>query len=109
MISSPTGGPGAVYAFVGFSGVDCNDNDNPDTCDIFDGFSEDLNENGIPDECEAIGDLDGNGIVNVRDLLALLAAWGACDEPCPPACTGDTNFDCIVNHLDLAVLLDHWG
>jgi hypothetical protein len=100
---------GKAYFFAGFSGVDCNDNGNPDTCDIFEGVSEDLNVNGIPDECEAIGDLDGNGFVNVRDLLTLLGAWGACDEPCPPTCTGDTNGDCVINHLDLAVLLANWG
>jgi hypothetical protein len=109
MINAPTAGPGAVYVFIGFSGNDCNHNDQPDSCDIFEGTSDDLNANGIPDECEAIGDLNGDGVVNVRDLLALLAAWGACDEPCPPACTGDTNGDCVVNHLDLAVLLANWG
>ncbi|MDY7110676.1 MAG: FG-GAP repeat protein, partial [Planctomycetota bacterium] len=100
---------GKAYFFAGFSGTDCNDNGRPDTCDIFDGVSEDLNTNGIPDECEAVGDLNGDGIVNVRDLLALLAAWGACDEPCPPACIGDTNFDCTVNWIDLLTLLSNWG
>jgi len=99
----------AAYSFVGFSAPDCNHNDQPDSCDIFEGTSDDLNANGIPDECEAIGDLDGDGIVNVRDLLALLGAWGACDEPCPPACTGDTNFDCTVNWIDLLTLLSNWG
>jgi hypothetical protein len=109
MINAPTGGPGAVYVFLGLSGMDCNDNGNPDSCDIFEGSSEDLNENNIPDECEAIGDLNGDGVVNVRDLLTLLAAWGACDDPCPPACTGDTNFDCTVNWIDLLTLLSNWG
>ncbi len=32
---------------------DCNSNSKPDACDIADGTSMDLNENGIPDECEA--------------------------------------------------------
>jgi hypothetical protein len=109
LIGASAGQHGEAYAFAGFSAPDCNHNDQPDSCDIFAGFSEDLNANGIPDECEAIGDLDGDGVVDVRDLLALLAAWGACDDPCPPACTGDTNGDCVVNHLDLAVLLAHWG
>ena len=99
----------AAYMFAGFSAPDCNHNDQPDSCDIFEGTSDDLNVNGIPDECEAIGDLDGNGVVNVRDLLTLLRVWGACDEPCPPACTGDTNFDCMVNWIDLLTLLSNWG
>jgi hypothetical protein len=99
----------SAYVFAGLSGPDCNDNGNPDTCDIFEGISDDLNANGIPDECEAIGDLDGNGVVNVRDLLALLAAWGECDDPCPPSCMGDTNFDCMVNWIDLLTLLSNWG
>jgi hypothetical protein len=101
--------PPAVYAFAGLRETDCNDNGNADACDIFDGLSEDLNANGIPDECEAVGDLNGDGIVNVRDLLALLAAWGVCDDPCPPACSGDTNFDCTVNWVDLLTLLSNWG
>jgi len=109
MINAPTASPDTAYAFLGLSGDDCNDNENPDTCDIFEGISEDLNENSIPDECEAVGDLDGDGVVNVRDLLALLAAWGACDEPCPPACIGDTNFDCTVDWIDLLTLLSNWG
>jgi hypothetical protein len=109
MIAASGAIPAATYAFAGFSGIDCNDNGNPDACDIFAGFSEDLNVNGIPDECEAIGDLNGDGLVNVRDLLALLAAWGACDEPCPPACMGDTNGDCQVDYVDLLTLLSNWG
>jgi len=56
-----------------------------------------------------MGDLNGDGMVNVRDLLGLLAAWGPCEEPCPPCCTGDTNFDCTVNWIDLLTLLSNWG
>ena len=32
--------------------VDCNENDVLDTCDILGGTSQDMNGNGIPDECE---------------------------------------------------------
>ena len=51
------------------------------------------------------GDVDGNLMINVTDLLALLAAWGPCASPCPP----DTNFDGTVNVTDLLALLAAWG
>ncbi|UCE61684.1 MAG: right-handed parallel beta-helix repeat-containing protein, partial [Phycisphaerales bacterium] len=34
--------------------VDCNENDEPDGCDIAEGMSKDRNQNGIPDECERV-------------------------------------------------------
>jgi hypothetical protein len=108
-LASALSASGSAHFFAGTRGLDCNENGSADACDIFEGISEDLNANGIPDECEAIGDLNGDGLVNVRDLLTLLGAWGACDEPCPPACTGDTNFDCTVNWIDLLTLLSNWG
>ena len=49
------------------------------------------------------GDIDGNGVVDVVDLLALLAAWG---EPGGPA---DINNDGIVDVVDLLILLANWG
>lgn len=100
--------PGRVYVFAGMTGVDCNHNDQPDACDIFEGTSEDLNTNGIPDECEAIGDLNGDGRINVADLLLLLGAWGDCGDPCPPPCSGDLDGDCRVAVMDLLRLLMNW-
>jgi hypothetical protein len=50
------------------------------------------------------GDVDRNGVVDVLDLLALLAAWGACPadpEPCP----ADFNVDSAVSVTDLLMLL----
>ena len=55
------------------------------------------------------GDLDGNGTIDVDDLLALLGAWGPCDDPCPPTCTADLNDDCFVGVDDLLTLLANWG
>lgn len=101
--------PGTVYVFVGMTGVDCNHNDQPDACDIFEGISEDLNANDIPDECEAMGDLNGDGSINVADLLLLLGAWGECGDPCPPPCSGDLDGDCRVGVMDLLGLLGNWG
>lgn len=49
-------------------------------------------------------DLDGNGTVNVTDLLDLLASWGPCD-----GCSADTNGDSQVGVADLITLLTEWG
>jgi hypothetical protein len=101
--------PGIVYVFAGMTGVDCNHNGEADACDIFEGASDDLNGNGIPDECEAMGDLNGDGSINVADLLLLLAAWGDCGDPCSPPCSGDLDGDCHVGVMDLLGLLENWG
>jgi hypothetical protein len=68
--------------------------------------SLDENGNDVPDECDAAvpGDLDGDGDVDVSDLLGLLAAWG----PCPPPCPADLNRDGVVNVTDLLILLANW-
>jgi hypothetical protein len=55
-----------------------------------------------PDPCPP--DVNGDGIVNVLDLLAVLAAWGP-----GPGCPEDVNGDEIVNVLDLLEILAAWG
>jgi len=52
-------------------------------------------------------DVDGDGIVDITDLLAVLGSWG----PCPPAgdCAPDLDCDGIVGIVDLLVLLNLWG
>jgi subtilisin family serine protease len=55
------------------------------------------------------GDLDGDGVVGIVDLLALLAAWGPCPEPCPPWCAADLDADCAVGIVDFLTLLAYWG
>ncbi|MCZ6735006.1 MAG: hypothetical protein O7C65_04365 [Planctomycetota bacterium] len=98
-------GGGKAYVFAGIQGLDCNDNGEPDACDIFDGTSEDQNANGIPDACDA--DLNSDGVVGILDLLMLLAAWGPCAD-CDN-CPADLEGDCGVGILDLLILLDNWG
>ncbi|MHC4415548.1 MAG: hypothetical protein ACYS0G_09715 [Planctomycetota bacterium] len=52
------------------------------------------------------GDLDGDGVVGIRDLLILLGAWG----PCPPGpCPADIDGDGFVGIRDLLILLANWG
>ncbi len=55
-----------------------------------------------PDPCP--WDLDGNGQVNVTDLLALLAAWGT-DPGAPPDFDGNGSVDVT----DLLAFLGRWG
>ena len=71
------------------------------------GTSEDLNDNGIPDECEEPGDLNGDGVINTSDLLILLGSWGPCND-CDN-CVADLDGDCIVNTSDLLILFGNWG
>lgn len=49
-------------------------------------------------------DFNGDGEVNVLDLLTLLSAWGDCDD-----CSEDLTDDQTVNVLDLLELLSAWG
>ncbi len=99
---------GAAYVMGGLLGIDCNENGEPDACDILDGISLDCNANGIPDECEDAdpcpADLDGDCAIAVSDLIALLGAWGT-DPGGPPDFDGDGN----VGTGDLIELLGNWG
>ncbi|MDY7108559.1 MAG: FG-GAP repeat protein [Planctomycetota bacterium] len=99
---------GAAYIYDDL-GEDCNVNGICDSMDILNGTSCDINDNGVPDECEdlCVGDVDEDGHVGTGDLLALLAAWG----PCPPegACMADVVCDGVINVPDLLVLLGQWG
>jgi hypothetical protein len=58
--------------------------------------------------CESCdGDLNGDDIVNVSDLLELLAAWGPCADI--TQCRGDLDGNGHVNVSDLLILLSNWG
>ncbi len=53
------------------------------------------------------GDIDGNGLVDVSDLLSLLAGWGDCPDP-PADCPADLDGDDAVGVIDLLILLADW-
>ena len=55
-----------------------------------------------------VGDLDGDGMVGIVDLLALLAGWGPCPGP-PLPCPTDLDGDGSTGITDLLVLLANWG
>jgi len=89
------------------SAADCNGNGVPDECDIAHGFSWDADGDGVPDECteECPEDVDGDGVVDVLDLLAVLSSWGDTGGGLP----ADVNGDGVVDVLDLLAVLGAWG
>lgn len=56
-------------------------------------------------------DIDGDGVVQILDLLALLSAWGLCPAVIDPAggCPADLNGDDRVGITDLLIMLATWG
>ncbi|NNM27445.1 MAG: VCBS repeat-containing protein [Phycisphaerales bacterium] len=50
------------------------------------------------------GDIDGDGMVGLTDLLAVLSAWGVCE-----GCRADLDVDGLVGLSDLLVVLSNWG
>lgn len=55
------------------------------------------------------GDIDGDEIVGVQDLAALLAAFGTCREDAVFNALADLNSDGCVSVMDLAGLLARFG
>ncbi len=60
-----------------------------------------------------MGDVNGDGAVNVTDLLAVISSWGPCENPCPPRCAPDIapplTGDCQVDIADLLLVIANWG
>lgn len=53
-------------------------------------------------------DINGDGTVDVLDLLLLLSVWGDCPPP-PIPCPPDLNHDGAIDVLDLLLLLAGWS
>lgn len=49
-------------------------------------------------------DIDGDGMVDFNDLLAVISAWGTCE-----GCNADVNNDLSVDLSDLLTVLASWG
>ncbi len=58
----------------------------------------------MPDECECIADVTGNGQVDFADLLDVISAWGECG-----GCPEDINRDGMVDLQDVLIVLTSWG
>jgi hypothetical protein len=99
---------GSASIMVGFVDNDCNGNGIPDTCDVIDVTSIDRNGNFFPDECEPVpGDTNGDLVVNVDDLLAVVNAWGACLNR-GMECPADLNGNGTVDVDDLLLVIANW-
>lgn len=51
-----------------------------------------------------VGDLNGDGVVDVSDMLEMLSAWGPCE-----GCDADLDGSGTVDVADLLLLLAEWG
>jgi hypothetical protein len=63
----------------------------------------DLNDSGVPDPCECLADTNGDGTVDVTDLINVILAWGQAKSE------ADVNFDGIVDVQDLVAVILAWG
>ncbi|MCH2154340.1 MAG: hypothetical protein MK089_13455, partial [Phycisphaerales bacterium] len=86
--------------------TDCNGNGQWDVRDLALGVSQDLDGNGVPDECVTCpGDLDIDGDVDVNDILRLISdEWG-----CQGVCPGDLDGSGLVDAVDVLLLIAFWG
>jgi predicted outer membrane repeat protein len=57
------------------------------------------------------GDITGNGVVDVDDLLAVINAWGPCAQPdnCPADMAPAPGGNGIVDVDDLLIVINNWG
>jgi hypothetical protein len=60
-----------------------------------------------------LGNSNGDNVVDVNDLLAVVTTWGVCPG-CPPAtCPGDLApfpvGNCVIDVNDLLQVISHWG
>ncbi len=97
---------GTGFDFLPTTGMDCNRNLVPDSCDIAAGTSLDDNSNGVPDECEGGGEVciadfaEPFGVLDFFDVSAFLAAFSAQEA------AADLNSDGVFDFFDLQVFLN---
>jgi hypothetical protein len=103
-------GPGQALTFtVVPSGSEVRIGVDRDEDGIFDRDELDDGTDPADPNSPPLGDIDGDGIVGISDFLTLLAAWGPCADPCPPACAADLDGDCTVEIADFLLLIANWS
>ena len=55
-----------------------------------------------------LGDVTGDGLVGIADLLRVFQTWGTC-PPQPAGCTADLDDDGAVGPADMIIVLGHWS
>jgi hypothetical protein len=85
---------------------DCDGDGTSDFCE-FEAGAPDVNNNGKPDECDCVGDTNGDGAVNVDDLIDVIVAWG--DSVVGGPNVNDQDGLGVVNSEDLVTVLNNWG
>jgi len=88
--------------------TDCNANNILDECEIDAGLVNDLDDNGVPDECQpfCLGDANGDKVVDFDDLVTVLGEWLA--DYTPGTGLGDADGNGIVDFDDLVAVLGQW-
>ena len=76
------------------------------SCDINGGTSEDVNEDGIPDECQCLcRQKTASGVVDEwKTYWLIISQWNLSGGNCP-----DVNNDGIVDVSDLLIVVGNWG
>ncbi|MEE2907254.1 MAG: proprotein convertase P-domain-containing protein [Planctomycetota bacterium] len=85
------------------SSPDCNNNGVADSDDIANGSSQDVDGNGIPDECECPGDVTGEGVIDIEDILLVIGAFGQTGG------IADIDGSGIVDIADILIVIEGWG
>ncbi len=80
--------------------ADCNGNQVPDADDISGGTSTDVNNNGTPDDCELIGDMNCDGSVDFGDINVFVDILVNGLTPCDPD-RADVNGDGSIDFGDI--------
>lgn len=106
-----------ITCYGGGGGADCNKNCIADNLDIASGFSNDCFDysgaigamggpNGIPDDCECVGDWNRDGLTNSTDVLEFINTYFA--DQGSGRRDGDVNCDATSNSTDVSDFINLW-